>query len=193
MYQFSHLLISPGLVMYDDAKWISFHSGYDFGYHVKITSCLPLPMEESEFRELLSKHFPALYDIKFLMKSCPTLKGGLQDIAEEMGVPRVGPQHQAGSDSFLTANIFFEMAGEFFDGKTDDAKYLGQVWGLNGSGISPPNINGVGTVVYNNGVPVPSTPTTDRNGQNPANPGNTTSASSSNSRMVNQEPPPSST
>jgi len=50
----------------------------------------------------------------------------------------------------------------------------GQVWGLNGTGISPPNINGVGTVVYNNGVPVPSTPTTDRNGQNPGTPGNTT-------------------
>lgn len=50
----------------------------------------------------------------------------------------------------------------------------GQVWGLNGAGISPPNINGVGTVVYNNGVPVPSTPTTDRNGQNPGTPGSTT-------------------
>ncbi|CUS13273.1 unnamed protein product [Tuber aestivum] len=123
------------------------------------------------------------------MKSCPTLKGGLQDIVEEMGVPWVGPQCQAGSDSLLTANTFFEMAGKFFDGKADDAKYLAQVWGFNGSGIPPPNINRVGTVLYNNGVPVPSTPTTDRNGQNPATPGNTTSASSSNSRMANQEPP----
>ncbi|CUS13279.1 unnamed protein product [Tuber aestivum] len=77
-------------------------------------------MEESEFRNLLSKYFPALYDIKFLMKSRPTLKGGLQDTAEETGVP----PHQAGSDSFLTANIFFEMAGKFYDEKTDDAKYL---------------------------------------------------------------------
>ncbi|KAG0643359.1 hypothetical protein HOY80DRAFT_1020246 [Tuber brumale] len=115
----------------------------------------------------------ALYDIKFL-KSCRTLKGGLQDIAEEMGVPRLGSQHQAGSDSLLTGNIFFEMRERLFDRKIDDAKYLGQVWGLNGSGISPPNINGVGTIVYNNGVPVPSTPTTDRNSQNPATPGNTT-------------------
>ncbi|CAZ82960.1 unnamed protein product [Tuber melanosporum] len=174
VYQFGNLLISSGLVMYDDVKWISFHSGYDFGYLVKIMSCLPLPKEESEFRNLLSKYFPALYDIKFLMKSCRTLKGGLQDIAEEMGVSRVGPQHQAGSDSLLTGNIFFEMREKFFDGKIDDAKYLGQVWGLNGAGISPPNINGVGTVVYNNGVPVPSTPTTDRNSQNPPTPGSTT-------------------
>ncbi|PWW78642.1 ribonuclease H-like protein [Tuber magnatum] len=74
VYQFGNLLISSGLVMYDDVKWISFHSGYDFGYLVKIMSCLPLPMEESEFRNLLSKYFPALYNIKFLVKSCPTLK-----------------------------------------------------------------------------------------------------------------------
>ncbi|CUS13268.1 unnamed protein product [Tuber aestivum] len=154
--------------MYDDVKWISFHSGYDFGYHVKITSCLPLPMEESGFRTLLSKYFPALYDIKFLIKSCPTLKGGLQDIAEEIGVPPVGPQHQAASDSFLTVNIFFEMAGKFFDGRLMTPSICtGQVRGLNGSVIFSRNINEVGTVVYNNGVPVPSTPITDRNGQNP--------------------------
>ena len=124
VYRFGDLLISSGLVMFDEVKWISFHSGYDFGYLVKIMSCNPLPKEESEFRSLLSKYFPALYDIKFLMKSCRTLKGGLQDIAEEMGVSRVGPQHQAGSDSLLTGNIFFEMREKFFNGKIDDAMYL---------------------------------------------------------------------
>lgn len=159
VYAFGDLLISSGLVMLDEVKWISFHSGYDFGYLVKIMSCKPLPTEESEFRTLLGKYFPALYDIKFLMKSCRSLKGGLQDIAEDMGVPRIGPQHQAGSDSLLTGSIFFEMRDRFFDGKIDDLKFLGQVWGLNGAGISPPNINGAGTVVYNNGIPVPSTPT----------------------------------
>lgn len=176
VYAFGDLLISSGLVMLDEVKWISFHSGYDFGYLVKIMSCKPLPTEESEFRTLLGKYFPALYDIKFLMKSCRSLKGGLQDIAEDMGVARVGPQHQAGSDSLLTGNIFFEMRERFFEGRIDDSKFLyvpqsrvttspannrhsGQVWGLNGAGISPPNINGAGTVVYKDGIPVPSTPT----------------------------------
>lgn len=124
VYAFGDLLISSGLVMLDEVKWISFHSGYDFGYLVKIMSCKPLPTEESEFRTLLGKYFPALYDIKFLMKSCRSLKGGLQDIAEDMGVARVGPQHQAGSDSLLTGNIFFEMRERFFEGRIDDSKFL---------------------------------------------------------------------
>ncbi|KAI5854690.1 ribonuclease H-like domain-containing protein [Tricharina praecox] len=137
VFKFGELLITSGLVMLDEVKWISFHSGYDFGYLVKIMSCTPLPKEEADFRIKLKTFFPSLYDIKYLMKSCRNLKGGLQDIAEEMGIPRIGPQHQAGSDSLLTGMIFFAMRQRYFEGKIDDALYLGQVWGLNGNSPMP--------------------------------------------------------
>jgi len=43
------------------------------------------------------------------MKSCKNLKGGLQEVADQLELMRVGPQHQAGSDSLLTGNAFFKM------------------------------------------------------------------------------------
>lgn len=43
------------------------------------------------------------------MKSCKNLKGGLQEVAEQLELERVGPQHQAGSDSLLTGAAFFKM------------------------------------------------------------------------------------
>lgn len=144
---FGTLLITSGLVLLDNVKWISFHSGYDFGYLVKIMLATPLPAEETEFAKYLRIFFPALYDIKYLMKFCKKLKGGLQDIADELGIKRIGPQHQAGSDSLLTGKIFFEMRKQFFDGKMDDERFLGEVWGLNGVGVfngssNQPNLNG---------------------------------------------------
>ena len=37
-------------------QWITFHSGYDFGYLLKVLTCQPLPPGESEFFELLQVH-----------------------------------------------------------------------------------------------------------------------------------------
>lgn len=63
------------------------------------------------------------------MRSCKTLKGGLQDVADELQVTRIGPQHQAGSDSLLTSSTFFKMRSKYFDDEIDD-KYLGILYGL---------------------------------------------------------------
>ncbi|KAG2236792.1 ribonuclease H-like domain-containing protein [Thamnidium elegans] len=127
---FGELLISSGFVLLDDVKWISFHSGYDFGYLLKVLTCSVMPADESEFFELLRTYFPCIYDIKYLMKSCKNLKGGLQDIADDLQVPRIGPQHQAGSDSLLTCTTFFKMRQMFFEDRIDDQKYLGYLYGL---------------------------------------------------------------
>lgn len=43
------------------------------------------------------------------MKSCKNLKGGLQEVADQLELERIGPQHQAGSDSLLTGMAFFKM------------------------------------------------------------------------------------
>ncbi|KAI8580055.1 hypothetical protein K450DRAFT_239155 [Umbelopsis ramanniana AG] len=130
---FGELLISSGFVLLDDVKWISFHSGYDFGYLLKILTCAPMPPDECQFFELLRTYFPCIYDIKYLMKSCKNLKGGLQDIADDLQVSRIGPQHQAGSDSLLTSSTFFKMRQMFFEDSIDDHKYLGYLYGLHNS------------------------------------------------------------
>lgn len=198
--EFGALLMTSGMVLLDDVHWISFHSGYDFGYLMKIMLCKPLPDEETEFRHLLGIFFPAIYDIKYLMKhvsrnqsvnNSPLTasasqimsnlgqKSGLQDIADELGVKRLGTAHQAGSDSWVTGKIFWEMRRVVFDGHIDDEQYLGQVWGLNGIGTpagaqssannsnvqsnpqqqgqSTPSLNGA--TIYSNGG-TPSTPNT---------------------------------
>lgn len=113
---FAELLMTSGIVLMDNIKWLSFHSGYDFGYLLKMLTDQNLPADESEFFELLRLYFPTNYDVKYLMKSCKNLKGGLQEVADELQLRRLGPQHQAGSDSHLTGLAFFEMR-EVFDSK----------------------------------------------------------------------------
>jgi hypothetical protein len=63
-----------------------FSSGYDFGYLLKLLTNAELPSEESEFFELLKIYFPNIYDVKYLMKSCKNLKGGLQEVSEQLEV-----------------------------------------------------------------------------------------------------------
>lgn len=110
---FAELLMTSGIVLMDNIKWLSFHSGYDFGYLLKMLTDQNLPADESEFFELLRVYFPTNYDVKYLMKSCKNLKGGLQEVADELQLRRLGPQHQAGSDSHLTGLAFFEMREVF--------------------------------------------------------------------------------
>jgi CCR4-NOT transcription complex subunit 7/8 len=112
---FGELLISSGMVLSDAVKWIAFHGcasrfvrrragaaltgtdqpraavgctsrTYDFGYLLKVVTCDALPDDEAQFHELLHLYFPCIYDIKYLMKSCKSLRGGLQDVADTLAV-----------------------------------------------------------------------------------------------------------
>jgi len=134
--EFGELLMSSGIVLNDKIKWISFHSGYDFGYLLKLLTCQPLPPTEEEFFELIKTYFSCIYDIKYLMKSCKNLKGGLNNLADDLDVERIGPQHQAGSDSLLTCQTFFKMKHLYFEDKIDDEKYKGVLFGLGSSASS---------------------------------------------------------
>ena len=193
-FEFGALLISSGLVLLDDVHWVSFHSGYDFGYLMKIMLCTQLPENEEEFHKLLKIFFPSLYDIKYLMKHAgrnqavngsplsPAAaqvlanlgqKSGLQDIADELGVKRHGIAHQAGSDSLVTGEIYWKMRQLIFNGSIDEAKYSGQIWGLNGQmpsliyAMQPnqtPNLNGA-TIYTTSGTP--STPNAAHTPQHP--------------------------
>ncbi|XP_067154119.1 CCR4-NOT transcription complex subunit 7 isoform X2 [Apteryx mantelli] len=73
---FAELLMTSGVVLCEGVKWLSFHSGYDFGYLIKILTNSNLPEEELDFFEILRLFFPVIYDVKYLMKSCKNLKTG---------------------------------------------------------------------------------------------------------------------
>merc|ERR1711962_1363415 len=139
---FAEMMLVSGLVLMDNVKWLSFHSGYDFGYLINLLTSQNLPKSEGEFFELLKTYFPNVYDVKYLMKSCKNLKGGLQEVANELEVRRVGPQHQAGSDALLTGQTFFRMKEMFFEDDIDDSKYCGHLFGLGTSYVvTPGNTN----------------------------------------------------
>jgi len=53
---------------------------------LKILTSQPLPTDESEFFDLVKMFFPNIYDVKYLMKSCKNLKGGLQEVADQLEV-----------------------------------------------------------------------------------------------------------
>lgn len=128
--RFGELLMTSGIVLNEDMRWITFHSGYDFGYLLKILTCQPLPTSEAEFFELLSLYFPNIFDIKYLMKFCDNLHGGLNKLAEMLEVQRIGPQHQAGSDSLLTSSTFIKLANKFFQGVGGAMRHCGILYGL---------------------------------------------------------------
>jgi len=161
--EFAELLITSGLVLSDDTKWISFHSGYDFGYLLKLLTSSPLPPLESDFFDLLKIWFPNVFDIKYIMRTRKVLKGGLQDVADELGVVRVGPPHQAGSDSLLTAATFFKMREVYFQNQFDEDQFSGCLYGLGTSYINGP-VNGSAAITSaerpmpNSYFPTQSTP-----------------------------------
>ncbi|XP_014355608.2 CCR4-NOT transcription complex subunit 7 [Papilio machaon] len=126
--EFAELLMTSGIVLMDNISWLSFHSGYDFGYLLKLLTDQNLPQEESSFFEILRMYFPTIYDVKYLMKLCKNLKGGLQEVADQLELRRVGPQHQAGSDSLLTGMAFFKIKEIFFDGNIESTS--GHLYGL---------------------------------------------------------------
>ncbi|XP_008220692.1 PREDICTED: probable CCR4-associated factor 1 homolog 7 [Prunus mume] len=126
--RFGELLVSSGVVLNAEVHWVTFHSGYDFGYLLKLLTGVSLPDSQAGFFELIKAFFPVVYDIKHLMKFCNSLHGGLNKLAELLEVERVGVCHQAGSDSLLTACTFRKLRDTFFGGTAE--KYAGVLYGL---------------------------------------------------------------
>ncbi|CBN76829.1 conserved unknown protein [Ectocarpus siliculosus] len=139
LQDFGELLMTSGLVLLPNVTWLSFHSGYDFGYLIKLLTCSNLPTQESDFFDLLQLYFPKIYDIKYLVSSQDGFHGGLNKLADDLKVERIGPMHQAGSDSLLTEQVFLKVADVYFNGVANldqgksRGKFAGQLYGYGGN------------------------------------------------------------
>lgn len=131
---FGELLMVSGLVLDDRVKWVSFHSGYDYGYLMKVLTTQDLPADEKSFLDLLKIYFPTIYDVKYMTSLLDghNFMGGLQRLADELNCQRLGTEHQAGSDSLLTMSTYFALTKAKFtssEGTVDDSKYANELFG----------------------------------------------------------------
>mmetsp|Transcript_39906 Transcript_39906/g.45789 ORF Transcript_39906/g.45789 Transcript_39906/m.45789 type:complete len:135 (-) Transcript_39906:65-469(-) len=58
------------------------------------------------------------------------LRGGLSRLGDILNLERVGQQHQAGSDSWLTGLAFFELLATYLQGKSIFDEYNHILYGL---------------------------------------------------------------
>ena len=122
VYDFARLVMSSGLVMNPSITWISFHSIADFCYFLKVMTAKPLPPDHNAFFDVLYLYFPNFYDIKYYTAQFPEMiRDGLETIANNFDVERIGIQHQAGSDSYVTIRVFFELQSKY-DGTIQSTK-----------------------------------------------------------------------
>ncbi|KAK6139869.1 hypothetical protein DH2020_026383 [Rehmannia glutinosa] len=107
--RFAELMMSSGLLCNENVTYITFHSGYDFGYLIKAITGQALPRTLPEFLNVM--------------------KGGTVS-----GVERaVGKCHQAGSDSLLTWHAFEKIRAIYFgngEKKGLPDEYAGVLYGL---------------------------------------------------------------
>ena len=106
---FAEYLMTSNLVLNPDIKWVSFQGSYDFGYLLRLLLGKELPEKEEDFIDLLDIYFMNYYDIRMLVKGYQNMQGGLNRLADQLKVQRMGTIHQAGSDSMLTLDVFFKL------------------------------------------------------------------------------------
>ena len=106
---FAQYFMTSNLVLNEEIVWVSFQGSYDFGYLLKLLLGTELPEKEEDFINSLNIYFENYYDIRMLVKGYQNMQGGLNRLAEQLKVQRLGMIHQAGSDSMLTLDVFFKL------------------------------------------------------------------------------------
>jgi CCR4-NOT transcription complex subunit 7/8 len=102
--------MTSSLCLNPEVHWITFHGGVDFGYILRALIGSPLPADEANFFDLMNAYFCNYYDVKEIKRDISHLAlGGLSKLAKDLDVERIGTVHQAGSDSFVTSQVFFKL------------------------------------------------------------------------------------
>jgi CCR4-NOT transcription complex subunit 7/8 len=92
----------------------------------------PLPAAEDQYFRLLLSLFPHHYDVKQIGFVLEQRIGGLQDLATSLGIQRIGTEHQAGSDSYVTLLAFYRLMRIHYDGVLKQEKFKNVLYGLAG-------------------------------------------------------------
>ncbi|KAG5505036.1 hypothetical protein JKF63_04483 [Porcisia hertigi] len=162
---FAELLISSGLVLNSNVRWLAFHAGYDFGYLIKVVCNKDLPEKEEEFLQTLHALFPSMFDLKYLLRFTEVSHSfGLDHLADSLKLRRFGTAHQAGSDSLLTGHCYFKLLRESFNNVAPVA-HNGVLYGLSedaASSATPTSAQGMSQV--NSNAPSFASPNTFGNG-----------------------------
>lgn len=88
---------------------LTFFSGIDLAYLLKMCLGHNIPYKFNAFMAFLRMYFPYVYDIRYIIHALEEKKGSLGATASSLEVTRSGTQHQAGSDSMLTGDVFFKF------------------------------------------------------------------------------------
>lgn len=116
---FGEYLITSGLILMPNVYWICFHGLFDFAYLLRLVSNeVYLPENEFDFQTALDLYFPNAYDVKTLVEPWSRLQGSLTRLCHELRITRIGTQHQAGSDSLVTAAAFFKLKENYYNEET---------------------------------------------------------------------------
>uniref|UniRef100_A0ABD2WRZ1 poly(A)-specific ribonuclease n=1 Tax=Trichogramma kaykai TaxID=54128 RepID=A0ABD2WRZ1_9HYME len=99
---FAQLLARSGLLLAQDITWVLFYGNFDLAYILCMVYPRRWPSSPKGFIEEVGNVFPRFYDLKVMIQDRPIRARGLQRLAGELGIIRVGQAHSAGSDAFLT-------------------------------------------------------------------------------------------
>jgi len=87
--------------------WVTFSGSYDLGYLLKLlTSYRPLPRDAETFDTALSTFCPRRHELRDQLPH-----GSLELLARKHGLKRHGSAHTAGSDAWLTLELYFRLQG----------------------------------------------------------------------------------
>lgn len=99
----------------------------------RILANTPIPDSEDGFLDDIKYYFPKLLDVKYMKHEFEELRGGLSRLGDFLSLERVGQQHQAGSDSWLTGLCFFKLVDTYLQGKDIFQNYNLILYGLSPS------------------------------------------------------------
>lgn len=109
---FGEYFLASGAILNPEISWITFQGLCDFAYLLKIVTNDKLASNKDSFISDLELYFPNYYDIKFISEKLGYSPGSLNKLAVDLGVRRIGTQHQAGSDALLTLNCCKRLSKE---------------------------------------------------------------------------------
>ena len=127
---FAEYFMTSGLLLDKNIHWISYHGASDFAYLLKLAINCNLPNDEKLFTDTLKIYFPSHYDIRMLISGKEQIKGGLNKLAQNLDIDRIGEVHQAGSDSLVTGEVFFALINKGYISNDEIKNYENILYGL---------------------------------------------------------------